>query len=90
MNVSKRLDKIFRLSPFIASQFKQSPELRRLLAGELDLISDWDSFKQQNVQLDIFALPRKYRQSRLAVIATRDLASNNHIQTLQQTSQLAR
>ncbi|VAW34547.1 Glutamate-ammonia-ligase adenylyltransferase, partial [hydrothermal vent metagenome] len=42
------------------------------------------------VQLDIFALPRKYRQSRLAVIATRDLASNNHIQTLQQTSQLAR
>lgn len=85
--------KIFTLSPFVENQFKQSPELNDLISGDFDLISDWKEYKNQNLRLDIFALPRKYRQSRLALIAARDLESNNpadHIQTLKQTSQLAK
>ncbi len=84
---------IFNLSPFVENQFKQSPALTQLIVGDLDLATDWSDYKIQHPHLDIFALPRKYRQSRLALIAARDLERTNpesHIHTLKQTSQLAK
>ena len=85
--------KIFNLSPFVENQFRQSPDLNKLLPCDFDLATDWKNFKNTHKHLDLFALSRKYRQSRLALIAARDLDSNNpeeHIQTLKQTSQLAK
>ncbi|MBL4660684.1 MAG: hypothetical protein JKY19_10025 [Alcanivoracaceae bacterium] len=85
--------KIFTLSPFVENQFKQSPDLTRLTSGDFNLTTDWKDFKDTHKHLDLFALSRKYRQSRLALIASRDLKTNNpedHIQTLKQTSQLAK
>ncbi len=84
---------IFKLSPFVKNQFKQSPELNQWVAADLDLISDWKNYQSQYSHLDVFALTRKYRQTRLALIATRDLENSNpesHIKTLKQTSQLAK
>ncbi|MCF6318157.1 MAG: hypothetical protein L3J83_02595 [Proteobacteria bacterium] len=85
--------KIFKLSPFVKNQFKQSPELNELMLGDLDLASDWKNYQRQYSHLDVFALTRKYRQTRLALIATKDLENSspeNHIKTLKQTSQLAK
>lgn len=84
---------IFKLSPFVENQFKQTPELDKLISGDFDLTTDWQHFKQKHKRLDIFALLRKYRQTRLALIATRDLQNKlpkDHLQTLKQTSQLAK
>jgi len=84
---------IFELSPFVENQFKKSPELFQLITGDLDLATDWAEFQIQHSFCDIFSLPRKYRQSRLALIATRDLEYTKpeaHIHTLKQTSQLAK
>ncbi len=85
--------KIFKLSPFVKNQFKQSPELSQLISGDWDLETDWQSYKQSNKHLDVFALLRKYRQSRLALIAARDLEfkhAKDHIHTLKQISQLSK
>jgi len=84
---------IFKLSPFVEKQFKQSPELFDLISGDFDLEKDWSEYKKHHSHLDIFSLPRIYRQSRLALIAARDIENNtldNHIKTLNQTSLLAR
>ncbi|MFK8013725.1 MAG: hypothetical protein AB8B80_16920 [Marinicellaceae bacterium] len=85
--------KIFKLSPFVEKQFKQSPDLSDLMAGDFDLEKDWVEFKKKNSHLDIFSLPRAYRQSRLALIAAKDSLFENptdHRITLKLTSQLAR
>lgn len=91
--INNLMNNIFELSPFVCKQFNQFPELKTLVSGELDLDKDWNSFKKQNAHLDVFSLPRLYRQSRLALIATRDIQSINpidHIHTLKLTSQLAK
>ena len=85
--------KIFKLSPFVDKQFKKSPELQPLVTGDFDLETDWQTYKNDNPHLDIFSLPRIYRQSRLALIAARDIEykkPQDHITTLKLTSQLAR
>ena len=85
--------KIFQLSPFVENQFEHSPELNELISGEFDLLTDWNNYQSKNPHLDIFALLRKYRQTRLALIAARDLENTkfiDHIQTLKKTSQLAK
>lgn len=84
--------KIFKLSPFIQNQFKKHPELTVLIPGELDLNIDWEKYQNNHGNLDIFSLLRQYRQSRLALIATRDLTfekPEDHRITLKLTSQLA-
>lgn len=84
---------IFKLSPFVTRQFKLTSELTELCKGELNLISDWELYKTQNKYLDFFSLLRKYRQSRLALIAVRDSNNQdpeNHLTTLKLTSQLAK
>lgn len=84
---------IFELSPYVDNQFKKSPELNTLLnAKEFDLKHDWQTFRNNHKNMDVFALCRHYRQSRLALIAARDINSSNpedHINTLKLTSQLA-
>ena len=85
--------KIFNLSPFVKNQFEQSPHLYDLCNKPLNLPSDWIDFQNKNSHLDIFALPRNYRQSRLALIAAQDsltLNPQDHIHTLKQTSALAK
>ena len=84
---------IFKLSPFVENQFKKTPELKALISDNFDLDDDWTYYKQSNTTLDIFSLLRTYRQSRLALIATRDLTytkPEQHIKTLKQTSRLAK
>lgn len=84
--------KIFKLSPFVKNQFNQSPELKELLTNDFNLETDWQKFQKNHQHLDVFSLLRKYRQSRLALIAARDLENNQanaHIQTLEYTSRLA-
>lgn len=84
---------IFNLSPFVKAQFAQSDELKDYLTHDFNLESDWQQFQQNYQHLDSFALLRKYRQSRLALIAAKDslnLQAENHLQTLKQTSQLAK
>ncbi len=84
--------KIFNLSPFVKNQFEQNPHLYDLCNKPLNLPSDWIDFQNKNSHLDIFALARKYRQSRLALIAAQDsltLNPQDHIHTLKQTSALA-
>jgi glutamate-ammonia-ligase adenylyltransferase len=83
---------IFKLSPFVKNQFDQSPELKKLQTGYFNLEIDWQQFQQIQQHLDVFSLLRKYRQSRLALIAARDLENHeavSHIDTLKQISQLA-
>ncbi len=85
--------KIFKLSPFVDSQFNRQPELFELLDAELDLTCDWKAFQTQFAHLDIFSQLRKYRQSRLALIAAQDSqyqSLEQHRKTLNLTSQLAR
>jgi glutamate-ammonia-ligase adenylyltransferase len=85
--------KFSNLSPFVNKQFKQTPELINLTSKKLDLTQDWLKFKESNSFLDIFTLLRKYRQSRLALIAAQDLNTKQPeetIYTLKQTSQLAK
>jgi len=85
--------KIFNLSPYVKNQFKQNPHLYDLVENKLDLQSNWINFQDKNPHLDMFALPRKYRQTRLALIAAQDsltLNPHDHIHTLNQTSQLAK
>jgi len=84
---------IFKLSPFVEKQFKQSPELNHLLSSNFDLNQDWLDYKNHNPHLDIFSMLRKYRQSRLALIASKDLNYQNptdHIKTLKKVSALAK
>jgi glutamate-ammonia-ligase adenylyltransferase len=83
----------FKLSPFIDKQFKQRPELHNLISGELDLTQDWQKFIENQSFLDTFSLLRQYRQSRLALIAAKDLSNaqqKDPIYTLKQTSLLAK
>ncbi len=83
---------IFNLSPYVKNQFEQNLHLYDLVANTLDLQSDWIDFQNKNPHLDIFALIRKYRQTRLALIAAQDSLTQipqDHIHTLKQTSQLA-
>jgi glutamate-ammonia-ligase adenylyltransferase len=85
--------KLFSLSPFVENQFKLSPELHELVNDKIDLPLDWESYKKNNNNLDVFSLLRKYRQSRLALIACKDLnydLPEQHIHTLKLTSQLAK
>jgi glutamate-ammonia-ligase adenylyltransferase len=85
--------KILNLSPYVKNQFEQNPYLYDLVANKFDLQSDWVDFQNKNPHLDIFALPRKYRQTRLALIAAQDSLTQKpqeHIYTLKQTSQLAK
>ncbi len=84
---------IFDLSPYVKNQFEQNSHLYDLVENKLDLQSDWLDFQNKNPHLDIFALPRKYRQTRLALIAAQDsltLNPQDHIHTLKQTSTLAK
>ena len=83
---------IFKLSPFVEKQFTQFPELKTMIDEDLNLEIDWQEYKLQNSHLDIFSLPRLYRQSRLALIAAKDCQYYNpkeHRITLKLTSQLA-
>ncbi len=84
---------IFQLSPFVDNQFKKTTILNNLLNNkDFDLDLDWQTFKNDHQHSDIFALCRHYRQSRLALIAARDMQFTNpeeHINTMRLTSQLA-
>ena len=84
---------IFNLSPFVKHQFTQYPLLVELLDVNLDITNDWLTFQNNHSNLDAFAITRKYRQSRLALIAAKDSLESipqNHINTLKQISTLAK
>ncbi len=83
---------LFQFSPFVRKQFEINPELIKLLRLDtFDLNKDWVDYQNKHPQLDVFSLSRKYRKSRLALIAARDDAgqSDSYLTTLQLTSQLA-
>ena len=85
--------KILNLSPFVKNQFSKNPQLIELVDDRLNLSKDWGDFQKEHHHLNIFTLLRKYRQSRLALIAAQDSLNNNpkdHIYTLKQTSSLAK
>lgn len=81
---------IFQLSPFVENQFNSYPELRNMLGEVPDLQSDWQDFRFKSPHSDIFSVLRKYRRSRLALIAAQDLQHNDLLKTLHNTSLLAR
>ena len=83
---------LFQLSPFVKKQFELNPELFELLnTSDFDLSKDWGQYQNTHDQLDIFSLSRKYRKSRLALIAAREdhNKTDSYLTTLEQTSQLA-
>jgi len=86
----------FLFSPFAHRQRERYPEdfTSVLAEGRLNLPADWQDFRQRHASGDTFALLRRYRQSRLAMLGALDIQhgpnpAGHHRHTMTQVSQLA-